>query len=213
MARERDQLAPLPEIDSVVLECNSIEEACERGAEMWDVSTEDIEASVLTEDKKFFGLLGASLRVEIRPFAPLSYIKSCYLLNDILESMDLDLIPELTEEGMINLIGEDAGVVIGRYGETLKALEYLTNLICHYDISARRIRLDCGGYRGRRERTLARLAESVAREAVRKKTAISLEPMSSWERRLVHIALRDNDKVETYSVGEDPTRRIVVSPL
>jgi len=137
MIRERDQQAPIPEIDSAVLECNSVEEACERGAEMWGIEAEDIEASVLTEDKKFFGLLGANLRVEIRPFAPLSYIKSCHLLNDILERMDLDLVPELTDDGMINLIGEDAGVVIGRYGETLKALEYLTNLfvilICQQD--------------------------------------------------------------------------------
>ena len=213
MIRERDQQAPIPEIDSAVLECNSVEEACERGAEMWGIEPEDIEASILTEDKKFFGLLGANLRVEVRPFAPLSYIKSCHLLNDILERMDLDLVPELTDDGMINLIGEDAGVVIGRYGETLKALEYLTNLICHFDMSARRVRLDCGGYRDRREQTLARLAESVAREAIRKRTSVSLEPMSSWERRLVHIALRDNKEIETYSVGENPDRRVVVTPI
>lgn len=213
MARDRDEQAPLPEIDCAVLECVSVEEACARGAQIWDIKPSDIEAKILTEDKKFFGLLGSNLRVEVCPFAPVSYIKSCYLMNDILEKMDLDLIPELTDDGMINLVGEDVGVVIGRYGETLKALEYLTNLICHYDTSTRRVRLDCGGYRERREQTLARLAESVAREAMRKGGPVSLEPMSSWERRLVHIALRDNDEVETSSTGEEPSRRVVVRPI
>lgn len=208
----RDEQAPLPEIDYAIVECTSIEEARSRGALMWNIEHDDIEVTVLTENKKFFGLLGANLKVEMRPFAPVSYIKSCHLINKILERMDLDLIPELNDEGMINLVGEDAGVVIGRYGETLKALEYLTNLICHYDMSARRVRLDCGGYRKRREQSLARLAESVAREAVRKGSPVSLEPMSSWERRLVHIALRDSAEVETKSVGEEPSRRVVVCP-
>ena len=133
-------------------------------------------------------------------------------MNEVLDKMDLDLIPELTDDGMINLVGEDAGVVIGRYGETLKALEYLTNLVCHDDMSTRRVRFDCGGYRGRREQTLSRLAESIAREAVRKGSPVSLEPMSSWERRIVHIALRENRDVETRSIGEEPTRRILVCP-
>jgi spoIIIJ-associated protein len=127
--------------------------------------------------------------------------------------MDLDLIPELNEDGMINLVGEDVGVVIGRYGETLKALEYLTNLACHDDMSTRRVRFDCGGYRLRREQTLTRLAESIARESLRKGTPVSLEPMSSWERRLVHLALKDNKEVETKSIGEEPSRRVLVCPV
>ncbi|MDO5562115.1 MAG: RNA-binding cell elongation regulator Jag/EloR [Synergistaceae bacterium] len=208
----REEQPPLPEIESVILECSSIGAARARGAEMWGITADDIEANVIAEDKKLFGILGSNLKVEIRPFAPISYIKSCYFVNEMLDRMDLDLVPELTDDGMINLVGEDVGVVIGRYGETLKALEYLTNLVCHEDMSTRRVRFDCGGYRDRRERALSRLADSVAREAVRKGGPVSLEPMSSWERRIIHVALRDSKDVETRSIGEEPSRRVIVCP-
>ncbi len=212
MIEEREEQCPIPEIESVTVECASIEEAREKGASMWGIKPDDIEATVISEDKKLFGLLKSTYKVDIRPFAPVAYIKSCHFVNEVLDRMDLDLIPELCDDGMINLVGNDAGVVIGRYGETLKALEYITNLVCHDDMSTRRVRFDCGGYRGRREQALSRLAGSVAREALRKGTPVSLEPMSSWERRVVHIALRDNSDVETRSIGEEPTRRVLVCP-
>ena len=209
---DREELTPAPQIESVIVEASSVDEAKAKGAEKWGIKADDVEAKVISEEKKLFGLLGSTLKVEIQPFAPVAYIKSCHFVNEVLDKMDLDLIPELTEDGIINLVGEDAGVVIGRYGETLKALEYITNLVCHDDMSTRRVRFDCGGYRGRREQTLARLAESVAREAVHKGTPVSLEPMSSWERRIVHIALRDNRSVDTRSIGEEPVRRVLVCP-
>lgn len=204
---------PMPKIESVVVECSSVDEAKAKGAKMWDIQPDDVDAKVLSEEKKLFGLLGSTYKVEIAPFAPVSYIRSCHFVNEILDKMELDLIPELTEDGIVNLVGEDAGVVIGRYGETLKALEYITNLVCHDDMSTRRVRFDCGGYRARREQTLRRLAESIAREAKHKGTPVSLEPMSSWERRLIHIALRDNKDVETRSIGEEPMRRVLVCPV
>ena len=203
----------MPEIESRVVECSSVDEAKAKGAEIWGIQPDDIDATVISEDKKLFGLLGSTYKVEIAPFAPVSYIKSCHFVNEMLDKMDLDLIPELTDDGIINLVGEDAGVVIGRYGETLKALEYITNLVCHDDMSTRRVRFDCGGYCARREQTLRRLAESIAREAKRKGSPVSLEPMSSWERRLIHIALRDDKEVETRSIGEEPLRRVLVCPV
>ena len=203
----------MPEIESRVVECSSVDEAKAKGAEIWGIQPDDIDATVISEDKKLFGLLGSTYKVEIAPFAPVSYIKSCHFVNEMLDKMDLDLIPELTDDGIINLVGEDAGVVIGRYGETRKALEYITNLVCHDDMSTRRVRFDCGGYRARREQTLRRLAESIAREAKRKGSPVSLEPMSSWERRLIHIALRDDKEVETRSIGEEPLRRVLVCPV
>ncbi len=207
------ELMPMPEIESRVFECSSVEEAKARGAELWGIKPDDVDATVISEDKKLFGLLGSTYKVEVAPFAPVSYIKSCHFVNEMLDKMDLDLIPELTDDGIINLVGNDAGVVIGRYGETLKALEYITNLVCHDDMSTRRVRFDCGGYRARREQTLRRLAESIAREAKQKGTPVSLEPMSSWERRLIHIALRDDKDVETRSIGEEPLRRVLVCPV
>lgn len=210
---DRDEITQAPEVEPVVIQSQSLEEARRKGAEMWEIDPEDVDVEVLAEDKKLFGLLGSTYRVEIRPCAPLSYIKSCYFVNEILDKMELDLVPELTDEGIINLVGEDTGVIIGRFGETLRALEYLTNLVCHEDLSKRRVRFDCGGYRKHRETTLARLAESLAREAVRKGTALSMDPMISWERRIVHMALHDSKDVETRSVGEEPKRRVLISPL
>ena len=213
MERDSEEMCPIPEIESVVMECESIEEARLKAAELWGIKSEDVEANIISEDKKLFGILGSSYKVEVSPFAPVSFIRSCHFVNEMLDRMDLDLVPELNEDGTINLVGEDVGVVIGRYGETLKALEYLTNLACHDDMSTRRVRFDCGGYRAKREQTLTRLAVSIARESVRKGTQVSLEPMSSWERRLVHIALKDNADVETRSIGEEPSRRVVVCPI
>lgn len=207
-----NSLSPMPKIESMVIECSSISEAKARAAEKWEITADDVEATLLSEDKKLFGLLGSMYKVEVRPVAPISFIRSCHFVNEILDKMDLDLIPELTEDGIINLVGEDVGLVIGRYGETLKSIEYITNLVCHDDMSTRRVRFDCGGYRKRREQALTRLADSIAREAVRKGSPVSLEPMSSWERRIVHIALKDNKAVETHSIGEDPTRRVLVCP-
>lgn len=209
---EQYETSQMPEIETVVVQCQSPEEARKRGAEIWDVSPEDVDVEILAEDKKLFGLLGSSYRVEIRPCAPVSYIKSCYFVNEILDKMQLDLVPELTNEGVINLVGGDTGVIIGRFGETLRAIEYLTNLACHKDLTKRRVRFDCGGYRKHRESTLTRLAESLAREAVRKGSPVSLDPMSSWERRIVHLVLRDNKDVNTRSVGEEPARRVLIAP-
>ena len=213
MDRETEEKKPIPEIGSAVFECESIEEARNKAAELWGIRPDDVETQIISEDKKLFGFLGCTYKVEVKPFAPVSFIKSCHFVNDILEKMDLDLVPELSGDGMINLVGEDVGVVIGRYGETLKALEYLTNLACHDDMSTRRVRFDCGGYRQRREQTLSRLAESIARESLRKGTPVSLEPMSSWERRIVHLALKENKEVETKSIGEEPSRRVLVCPV
>jgi len=211
MDKFREQI-PMPEIESKIFECASEEEARKKAADFWGIEPEDVLTEVLSEDKKLFGLLGSALRVEVRAIAPVSYIKSCYFVNDILAKMDVDLVPELDEEGIVNLVGEDQGVVIGRYGETIKALEYLANLVCHDDLSTRRVRFDCGGYRDKRTHTLTRLAISLAREAVKKGAPITLEPMTSWERRIVHIALRDDADVQTRSIGEDPNRRVVISP-
>ena len=147
MDRDMEEKCPMPEIESLILDCVSVEEARGKAAELWGIEPDDVETQIISEDKKLFGFLGSSYKVEVRPFAPATFIKSCHFVNEVLDKMDLDLIPELNEDGMINLVGEDVGVVIGRYGETLKALEYLTNLACHDDMSTRRVRFDCGGYR------------------------------------------------------------------
>jgi spoIIIJ-associated protein len=126
--------------------------------------------------------------------------------------MGLDIEAGFRDDGIVNLSGEDAGIIIGRYGETLKALEYITNLTLRDGASRRRLRFDSDGYRTRREESLEKLASAAAREAVRKGRSVKLGPMSSWERRVVHLALKEREDVQTSSTGSEPLRRVVVTP-
>lgn len=203
---------PLPNIETKILECGSMEEAQEICAKEWGIRPEDVDVQVVSEDKKLFGILGSKIQVKATSCAPVSYIKSCLYVNEILERMGLDLVPELTEDGIIDLVGEDIGIVIGRFGETLKALEHLTNLVCHKDLSTRKAHFDAAGYRSRRIRSLERLAGSVAKDALRNNKPISLEPMSAWERRIIHIELQNNKDIQTQSIGEGSSRRVVIAP-
>lgn len=198
--------------ETLVLEVATLEEAQEQGSKHWGLEPEDLSFSVLDEEKRLFALLGRKLRVEVAPLAAPGLLKVRRHARELLSRMELEVQPEITPEGLLNLVGDDAGIVIGRYRETLKALEFLTNLMLHEEAGGHRVRFDCGGYRERREASLTRLAESAARDAVRKGRPISLDPMSSWERRIIHVALKDDGEVETRSVGDEPLRKVVVWP-
>ncbi|MDR1580811.1 MAG: KH domain-containing protein, partial [Synergistaceae bacterium] len=143
---------------------------------------------------------------------PLMYLQARDFANSVLSQSELDLKARVEDDRTISLEGNDSAIVIGRHGETLKAFEFLTNLIYRTDQSIPKIRFDCAGYRARREESLIHLAESVAREVVHKRVPVSLEPMSSWERRIIHLALQDNKEISTSSEGEEPLRKIVVYP-
>lgn len=117
-------------------------------------------------------------------------------------------------EAKLIVSGEDVGVVIGRRGDTIDAIQYLTNLYVnknrHGDDYCR-ITVDTENYRARREETLKKLANSMANKAVKYKKDMSLEPMNPYERRIIHSALQNHKYVKTKSVGEEPNRRIVVT--
>jgi len=196
----------------LILEVGSVNDAAKQAAVSWSVSPEDVVVKVLEEEKSFFGLLGRKLRVEVRPGLPLVILRGRRSISEILSRMQLDIDVSVTPEERINLSGADAGVIIGKYGETMKALEYIVNLTERNDEESPRIRLDSDGYRVRREQSLQRLAQSAARKAVRRGKPTYLEPMTSWERRIIHIALKDDASVETRSVGEAPARKVVVWP-
>ena len=196
----------------LILEVGSVNDAAKQAAASWSVSPEDVVVKVLEEEKSFFGLLGRKLRVEVRPGLPLVILRGRRSISEILSRMQLNIDVSVTPEERINLSGADAGVIIGKYGETMKALEYIVNLTERNDEESPRIRLDSDGYRVRREQSLQRLAQSAARKAVRRGKPTYLEPMTSWERRIIHIALKDDASVETRSVGEAPARKVVVWP-
>ena len=204
-----------PKIETKILECTSTKEAQEICAKEWGIRPEDVDITVISQDKKLFGLLGSSLKVEAKSCAPVSYIKSCLFVNEILERMNLDLVPELTEDGTIDLVGskDDMGIVIGKAGETLAAIESITNLVCHTEEATKRVHFDAGGYKRRKTYTLRRLAADTARDVIRSGKPTVMRPMPAWERRVIHMKLQNNSKVHTQSIGEGNSRRLVVAPV
>lgn len=119
-----------------------------------------------------------------------------------------------TKEGLLwlNFSGENLGSLIGRRGETLNSLQYLTNLVLNRKLSKHlHLVLDVEGYRKSREETLAGLARKMADKAVRSGHQVELEPMNPHERRIVHIALQNDKRVDTTSKGEEPYRRVIIS--
>ncbi|NLX09402.1 MAG: protein jag [Chloroflexi bacterium] len=114
---------------------------------------------------------------------------------------------------VLQIQGRDLGVLIGRRGETLAALQYITRLIASRDLQRRaNIVLDVEGYKTRREQMLQRLAHRMADQAVQLGRTVTLEPMPPYERRIVHLTLRDHPNVTTQSVGEGEHRKVTIVP-
>ena len=138
------------------------------------------------------------------------------VLQELLRLMDLEGTVEIgvgTETAKLNVTGSDLGVLIGRRGEKLASLQHLVNLIvAKKEGQYNRIAIDVENYRGRREEQLRDVAERAAKRVIQSGKIIQLEPMPAIERRIVHLALVDNPKIRTQSVGVEPNRRIVVLP-
>ncbi len=132
-----------------------------------------------------------------------------------LMGLDIQVHVHTDEEGYIrvDMQGDPSGVLIGRRGETLDSLQYLTSLYVNKGQSEyTRVTLDTENYRAKREDTLVRLANRMANRVVKSGRRVSLEPMNPYERRILHSALQGNDAVETHSEGEEPNRHVVITP-
>ena len=138
------------------------------------------------------------------------------VLQEMLRLMGVEATVEITmgsETSKLNVKGEDLGVLIGRRGEKLASLQHLVNLIvAKREGQWHRIAVDVENYRGRREEQLRDVAERAAKRVAQSGKIIQLEPMPAVERRIVHMALVENPRVRTQSVGVEPNRRIVVLP-
>ena len=127
--------------------------------------------------------------------------------------VEVEMDVEIKEENIyISVSSDDSGVLIGHRGETLDAIQYLVNLTINrkrdYFV---RVTLDIEGYRKKREETLVKVAERIAEKVIRLRKSMTMEAMNSYERRIVHAALQNNPKIETYSIGEDPNRKVVIT--
>ena len=139
-------------------------------------------------------------------------------LGEIFAAMHLDVQLHRTDTPagtIFNMQGDSLGILIGKHGATLDALQYLTNLVVNKRAESgfyARVILDVEDYRARREETLTRLAGHLADKACRIGEEIHLEPMSRHERKIIHMALQDNRRVTTYSAGDNPRRYVVIVP-
>lgn len=115
---------------------------------------------------------------------------------------------------LVDINGQDLSILIGRRAETLNSLQFVTRLIVGKELGRSvSVVVDVSGYRQRREQSLRQLAQRMARQAVKTGRRQMLEPMPANERRIIHIELRDNPEVTTESIGEEPRRKITISPL
>lgn len=137
-------------------------------------------------------------------------------LQEVFAAMKIEvaIAVEETEEGcLLDLSGKGLGVLIGRHGQALDSLQYLLNLAVNRKNDERiYFILDVEDYRRRRAETVTKLAKSVADRAIKTRKDVKLEPMSRHERKIIHMTLQDNNRVETHSAGEEPYRYVIVSP-
>lgn len=137
-------------------------------------------------------------------------------LNEFIEKLpSKELSYEITEDGnviKVDIKGEDTGYLIGYRGEVLNSIQtVLSNIASKSSKEKARVIVNIGGFREKREKDLQNLAVKIAGTVIKTKKSITLEPMSAYERKIIHTKLQENDKVKTFSVGEEPYRKVVVS--
>ena len=150
------------------------------------------------------------------PNEPPVYGEIRAFLSGLLERMgvnaEIEISPRENGGVNVNLTGAAMGAIIGRRGETLDAIQHLTNYVVNKTNDKHlHISVDAEAYRAKREESLARLAEKMAEKAIKYKRSMALEPMNSYERHVIHTALQNYEGVTTSSTGVEPNRRVVVS--
>lgn len=205
-------------MNSVETKGRTIDEAVAIALRELHATREMVEIEVIEEaNKGIFGLIGgkeAKVRVSlINNVAD----KAQRFLEDVLSKMGVKAdvkvnYEEQNKKLFVELNGDEAGILIGRRGETLDALQYLTNLVVNKGMDEFvRVTLDTENYRSKREEALRNLASKLAARVTKYKRSVTLEPMNPYERRIIHEALQGNTLVSTYSTGDEPNRRIVIA--
>ena len=158
----------------------------------------------------------AARPVPADPNEPAEYAEIRSFLTGLLERMgvsaEMELSPRDNGGVNVNLTGSSMGAIIGRRGETLDAIQHLTNYVVNKSNEKHlHISVDAEAYRAKREESLTKLAEKMAEKAIKYKRSMALEPMNSYERHVIHTALQNDEGVTTSSTGVEPNRRVVVS--
>jgi len=179
------------------------------------IDEDQAEIEVLSEGNKgLLGLIGGkNAVVKVTEKLSIDMVVKDFL-EPLFDKLGIEADMEITmEEGLINirLTGDDVGIIIGRRGETLDALQYLLSLVINrHTRDYTRVILDVADYRKKRAETLQRLARRVAERVSRTRKNITLEAMNPYERRIIHSSLQEFPNVNTQSVGEEPNRKVVI---
>jgi spoIIIJ-associated protein len=222
---------------SVEVSGRTVDEAIERALEELGAARDEVETQVLTEGSRgILGLGAEEARVKVTLAEPAEYAEeegeelqaqrrevseiATDVLEDLLRHMGVKATVTVRDDAggpalpvVLDVEGDDLGILIGRQGETLRDLQYITRLIISRKVQHWvNVLVDVGGYKRRRERVLTELALRMAERVVAEGRPVSLEPMPAHERRIVHLALRDHEFVTTESTGEGRRRKVVILP-
>ena len=204
-------------MDFIEVSAKTYDEAVTEAQIQLGLPSDQLEIEVLEEGSKgFLGLGAKPCRIRVgRKFNVESYIRK--FLGDIFQAMhmEVEVLVEINEEKRaidVELKGQEMGVLIGKRGQTLDALQLLVNNAVHKNFETYyKVKVDTENYRARRKETLENLAKNIAYKVKRTKRPVSLEPMNPFERRVIHYALQNDRYVTTHSEGEEPFRYVVVT--
>jgi len=201
----------------IIASGKTVEDAVRNGLTQLQVTEDRVKQVVLEQPTKgFFGLFGAKeAKVELE-LIPDPMLEAENFLREVAGTMGLqvNIDRKQTRDGIhIAVTGSgDLGMLIGRRGQTLDALQYLVNIVANrYSDSHLRIVLDAEDFRERRRKTLADLSDRLAGRVIRTRKEVVLEPMSPHERKVIHSQLQNHPKVKTFSKGDEPNRRVVIA--
>ncbi len=193
----------------------TVQEAIDLALKELNIEQKDAIIDVLDEGNK--GILGfintrmAKVKVSVKK--RIGQEGKEFLIN-VLKKMDVDAQIEIRENNdsiLFNIISKDGGVIIGRRGETLDALQFLVGLVVNKNSEVfKKVIVDTENYREKRKQTLINLANRLAKKVSRTGKSHTFEPMNPYERRIIHYSLQKNPYVETYSIGEEPNRKVVI---
>ncbi|XEC95023.1 RNA-binding cell elongation regulator Jag/EloR [Paenibacillus tarimensis] len=201
----------------IVASGKTIEDAVRKGLTELQVTEDRVHITVLEQPSKgLFGLIGTKeAKVELEVKADPAG-EAEHFIREVARTMGLSVMIERqdTKDGLLFAVtgGDDLGMLIGRRGQTLDALQYLTNIVVNrYSDSHLRIVLDAENFRERRRKTLEELSDRLANRVIRTRKEVVLEPMSPHERKVIHSQLQNHPKVKTFSKGDEPNRRVVIT--
>ena len=205
-------------MEEIEIVAATVEQAIEKAEAQLGLSRDQFEVEVVREGKsEILGAEGEEALIRVTPVTPLEK-DAVQLVTEILDTL-LGLlgitgkVEVLSDEIplALDITGDDLGILIGRRGQTLACLEYITKLIVVGQLKAwLPLTVDVGGYKKRRRDSLQRLALYLAEQVKSRRRAITMEPMPADERRIIHLTLADNPDVTTQSIGEGESRKVVI---